>query len=77
MTHLFVSQDVRQGGVLSPFLFNIYVDDLIKQLELLGTGCHVNEGYIGAILYADDLLLLSASIYGLQRMLDMFSLWHK
>jgi len=38
-----VSQGVRQGGVLSPFLFNIYmyVDDFIKQLELSGTGYHV------------------------------------
>ena len=70
-----VSQGVRQGGVLSPFLFNIYVDDLIKQLELSGTGCRVNEGYIGAILYADDLLLLSASIYGLQHMLDICYLY--
>ena len=62
---LVVSQGVRQGGVLSPFFFSIYVDDLIKRLELSGTGCHVNGGYIGAILYANDLLLLSASISGL------------
>jgi len=48
---------------------------LIKQLELSGTGCHVNEAYIGAILYADDVLLLSASIYGLQHMLDICYLY--
>jgi len=72
-----VSQGVRQNGVLSPFLFNIYVDDLIKQLELelSGTGCHVSRVYIGAILYADDLLLLSAFISGLQHMLDISYLY--
>ena len=36
-----VRQGVRQGGVLSPFLFNVYVDDLLNELEMNGIGCHV------------------------------------
>ena len=62
-----VSCGVRQGGVPSPFLFNLYVDELIYELEASDTGCCVCGKFIGCtIMYADDLLLLSASVSGLQ-----------
>ena len=32
--------DVRQGGILSPYLFTLYVDDLIKKLRSSGYGLH-------------------------------------
>jgi len=62
---------VRQNGVLSPLLFNIYVDDLIYQLEASNYGCYVAGKFFGCIMYADDLLLLSASVTGLQQMLHI------
>jgi len=61
----------EQAAVLSPFLFNIYVDDLIDLLESTGHGCHVAGKYFGVVMYADDILLLSASVSGLQSMLDI------
>jgi len=33
---------VRQGGVLSPLMFNVYVDDLIRRLESDRLGCCIN-----------------------------------
>ena len=52
---------VRQGSVLSPFLFAIFIDDIGKiQNNRYGT-------YV--ILYADDILLLAKSVTALQRML--------
>ena len=52
---------VRQGSVLSPFLFAIYVDDLAQS-------CSPFDGlYI--VLYADDILLLTFSVCQLQRLL--------
>ncbi len=50
---------VRQGGVMSPKLFAIYVDDLIRDLEASGLGVKVGNMRICAAMYADDLLLMS------------------
>jgi hypothetical protein len=66
-----VVSGVRQGGILSPILFNVYVDDMIVNLRCNGDGCHVGSCFIGCVMYADDLLLLSPSILGLQKMLDI------
>ena len=54
---------------MSPYLFSIYVDDLIKELRHSGHGIHVGMVFIGCILYADDIVLLSGSCYGLQKWL--------
>jgi len=62
---------VRQGGVLSPFLFAIYVDDVIVNLHDKRLGCSVVGSYIGCLMYADDLVLLSASLTVLQQMVDV------
>ena len=61
---------VRQGGVLSGHLFNMYVDVILSTLRRKDLGCHLLNLFLGAIMYADDLLLLSSSIYDLQTMLD-------
>ena len=55
---------VQQGGVLSPLLFAIYTDSLLKRLEASGVGCHLGGHFTGALLYADDITLLSPSMSG-------------
>jgi len=62
---------VRQGSVLSPVLFNLYVDRLIESLEASDLGCHFHGVYVGCLLYADDIILMSASVVNLQKMLDI------
>jgi hypothetical protein len=62
---------VRQGGILSPLLFNVYMDDLSTQLSLCGSGCHINRKFVGCVMYADDILLMSASVRGLQLLLNI------
>ena len=65
-----ISAGVRQGGVLSPDLYSIYVDDLIRRLTLLGKGCYVYGIFAAALFYADDMAIIAPSIKGLQSLLD-------
>ena len=65
------SMSVRQGGVLSPYLYAIYVDDLINELHRSGYGVHIGSVFVGCLLYADDIVLLSPSCYGLQKLLSI------
>ena len=67
---LHVGSGVRQGGVLSPSLFNIFINSMIVNLRKLNQGCHINNTFLGCCMYADDLIVLSASLGGLQKMLD-------
>jgi len=41
-----VSNGVRQGGVLSPYMFAVYLDDLSNELNNIKVGC-----YIGDVLF--------------------------
>ena len=50
---------VRQGGVMSPKLFSIFVEDLINNVDATGCGIKIGMLRFGAIMYADDLLLLA------------------
>lgn len=67
---LAVLSGVRQGGVLSPVLFNLYVNCMLTTLRKRNYGCHIGNLFVGCIMYADDLILLSASVLELQTMLD-------
>ena len=59
---------VRQGGILSPILFLIYVDDLLLKLNKFG--CKLFGFNVGALMFADDIALLAPSVREIQSMLD-------
>ena len=64
-----IQNGTRQGSVLSPALFSVYMDDLLLCLRKSGVGCQVGGVFAGAVGYADDLLLLAPSRSGMQSML--------
>ena len=51
-----VSNGVRQGEILSPFLFNVYMDDLSVNLKKCPTGCIAGGTVVNHLVYADDIL---------------------
>ena len=61
----------KQGGVISPRIFNLYMDDLIALLRKRGVGCHIIEIFIACLFYADDLCLIAPTGSAMQTMLDI------
>ncbi|RVE40147.1 hypothetical protein evm_015203, partial [Chilo suppressalis] len=62
---------VRQGGLTSPSLFNLYINGLIEELNSTKIGCHIDGVCVNNISYADDMVLLSPSISALRRLLGI------
>ena len=56
-SHFSISNWVKQGGVISPILFTIYIDNLIIQLWKLLFFCKVGNSFLCVFCYADDLTL--------------------
>ena len=66
-----VSNGVRQGGVLSPYLFAVYLDDLSNELNNIKAGCYIREVLLNHLMFADDICVLCPSVRWLQRILDV------
>ena len=66
-----ISNGVRQGAVISPVLFNLYMDDIFSLLKNNQQGCKINSYFYGVLGYADDFSLLSPSRDGLQCMVNL------
>ena len=63
------SNGTRQGGVISPHFFNVYVDDLSSALNELNVGCFINHICINHLMYADDTVLIAPSVSILQHLI--------
>ena len=66
-----LSCGIRQGGVLSPYFFAVYIDDIVAKVKSLGIGCHLGLVCFSIILYADDILLLAPSVTSLQKLVNV------
>jgi hypothetical protein len=67
----FSSNGVRQGGIMSPILFNVYMGDLSVQLSHSNVGCNINGLFINHLFYADDCCLIIPAPSALQKLLDI------
>ncbi len=66
-----VSNGVRQGGILSSILYNVFMDDLSVKLSESFSGCSINGRSANHLLYADDSVLLAPSPHALQDLLNI------
>ena len=66
-----LTNGTRQGSVLSPLLFSVYLDDLLVKLKNMSLGCHIKGFWVGACGYADDLILLAPCRDTLQNMIKV------
>ena len=62
---------IRQGGILSPYLYNVYTDDLSAALRDTKVGCHIHDECINSLSYADDMVLLAPTLDALQRLIGV------
>ena len=62
---------MKQSAVLSPILFTMYIARLFYELKQAGVVCHINGEYAGAFGYADDIVLLSSSLYALKHCITL------
>ena len=66
-----INQGVKQGAILSPLLYSLFVNELLVTLEQSGLGVKIGSVYCGALMYADDLALIASSAQELQAMMDI------
>ncbi|XP_060807394.1 uncharacterized protein LOC106137482 [Amyelois transitella] len=62
---------VRQGGISSPTLFNLYVNDLIVELSSRRVGCWVGGVNANNFSYADDMVVLGPTVRAIAELLEV------
>ena len=70
-TQFTVVNGVKQGGIISAILFNMYMDDLSIALNNSGIGGYLGDAFLNHLCYDDDICLISLSSSGMQQLLNI------
>ncbi|XP_077985394.1 uncharacterized protein LOC144440039 [Glandiceps talaboti] len=65
------TEGVKQGCVLSPLLFSIYINKFAKMLKNSNVGVQINTQIIPGIFWADDVVLIANNHWELQTLLHI------
>ena len=68
---------VRQGDTLSPTLFNIFLNDLVTDIENLHRGIETDKLSLSVLCYADDIVIITENEDNMQLVLDYITVWCK
>ena len=70
-----VNIGLRQGCVLSPVLFSLYINGLLKELKEASCGVECGGAVIPGLLFADDTSLFASDGPGIKNSLDVLVRW--
>ena len=54
-----IKKGVKQGGILSPYLFNFFMNDLLDENDKQHLGAFIGCHNVSLISYCDDLIIIS------------------
>ena len=57
--NIYIGKGVKQGASTSPLLFNLIIDELIKEMKFRQLGLSMTQKLCGIFAFADDILLIA------------------
>ena len=70
-----VHTGLRQGCVLSPLLFSLYIYSAVKRLKEERCGVKCGDEIVPGLLFADDTCLVASDVSGITRSLEVLVAW--
>ena len=70
-----VTKGLRQGCVLSPLLFSLYINSLVSELKSRDCGILCGGRMVSSLLFADDTALLAENAEDMKRSLQCLQAW--
>ena len=70
-----ITRGTRQGSKLSPYLFNIFINQLLLDLHDCDVGVRIGDALYNSMAYADDITVFSTNAKDLQRRIDMCTMY--
>ena len=70
-----ITRGTRQGSKLSPYLLNIFINQLLLDLNDCDVGVRIGDVLYNSMAYADDITVFSTNAKDLQRLIDMCTMY--
>lgn len=70
-----IPNGLKQGCVLSPTLFKLFINDMATDVNSLNLGVKLDDFRVSMLMFADDIVLIAPSEGNLQQMMNEVDLW--